>query len=121
PARAPAAARIGCPTLGFRSCAFLFLLAAAAAFAQDTPTEKDAAKDVLRKLGDLEKSINVPGWVSRFSAPNAARDRVIARAKELMDTELMALSDDITRHPEIGFEETRSVRLLIDSLKHHGF
>jgi amidohydrolase len=94
---------------------------AAAALAQDTPTEKEAAKDVLRKMADLEKSLNVPGWVSRFSTPNAARDQVVARAKELMDTELMALSDDITRHPEIGFEETRSVRLLIDSLKRHGF
>jgi len=100
---------------------FVLALAAAAAFAQDTPTEKEAAKDVLRKLGDLEKSLNVPGWISRFSAPNAARDSVVARAKQLMDTELMALSDDITRHPEIGFEETRSVKLLIDSLKRHGF
>jgi amidohydrolase len=93
----------------------------AIAFAQDTPTEQEAAKDVMRKMADLEKSLNVPGWVSRFTVANSARDQVVARAKELMDTELMALSDDITRHPEIGFEETRSVRLLIDSLKRHGF
>jgi amidohydrolase len=97
------------------------VLLAALLCAQDTPTEKEAAKDVMRKMADLEKSLNVPGWVSRFRTPNAGRDQVVARAKELMDTELMALSDDITRHPEIGFEETRSVRLLIDSLKRHGF
>jgi amidohydrolase len=101
--------------------AFALAWLACGAFAQDTPAEKEAAKDVIRKMADLEKSLNVPGWVSRFSTPNTARDQVVARARELMDTELMALSDDITRHPEIGFEETRSVRLLIDSLKKHGF
>jgi amidohydrolase len=97
------------------------LLLAASLFAQDTPTEKEAAKEVVRKLADLEKSLNVSGWISRFSTPNPARDQVVARAKQLMDTELMALSDDITRHPEIGFEETRSVKLLIDTLKRHNF
>jgi amidohydrolase len=97
------------------------LLLAALLCAQDTPTEKEAARDVMRKMADLEKSLNVPGWVSRFTVANSARDQVVARAKELMDTELMALSDDITRHPEIGFEEARSVKLLIDSLKRHGF
>lgn len=96
-------------------------LLAGALFAQDTPTEKEAAKDVIRKMADLEKSLNVPGWVSRFTVTNAARDQVVTRAKQLMDTELMALSDDITRHPEIGFEETRSVKLLIDCLKRHNF
>src|SRR6516225_10288209 len=38
-----------------------------------------------------------------------------------MDSELHALSDDITKHPEIGFEEHRSIKLLIDCLKRHGF
>ena len=38
-----------------------------------------------------------------------------------MDKELMAVADDITRHPEIGFEETRSVQKLTDYLKAHGF
>src|ERR1051326_5149080 len=94
---------------------------AAALCAQDTPTEKEAAKDVLKKLAVLESSLNVPGWVTRFSTPNTVRDRVTARAKQLMDTELMALSDDITRHPEIGFEEHRSVQLLIECLQRHNF
>src|SRR5260221_9583059 len=90
---------------------------AAVLWAQDTPTEKEAAKDVVRKMANLEKSLNVPGWVARFAAPNTARDQVVARAKQLMDTELMALSDDITKHPEIGFEEHRSVKLLVECLK----
>ena len=100
----------------------LFLLMfALTLFSQDTPTEREAARDVLRKMSDLEKSLNVSGWVSRFSTPNPARDAVAARARQLMDTELLALSDDITRHPEIGFEEHRSIKLLIESLQRHNF
>ena len=70
-----------------KSALLLVAALAGALFAQDTPTEKEAAKDVIRKMGDLEKSLNVPGWVSRFAAPNAARDQVVTRAKQLMDTE----------------------------------
>jgi amidohydrolase len=100
---------------------FFLLIFALTLFSQDTPTEREAARDVLRKMSDLEKSLNVSGWVSRFSTPNPARDAVAARARQLMDTELLALSDDITRHPEIGFEEHRSIKLLIESLQRHNF
>ena len=90
--------------------------------AQETDTEKQAARDVLKKLGALEESLNVPGWVEKLALTrNATRDQVVARAKELMDKELLALSDDIASHPEIGFEETRSVQKLTDYLKQHGF
>ena len=97
------------------------LLLSAVALAQETPTEREAAREVLKKMSDLEKSLDVPAWVSRLSAPNPARDQVTARAKQLMDSELLAMSDDITRHPEIGFVEKRSTQLLIDYLKRHGF
>ena len=80
-----------------------------AVFAQETPTEREAARDVLHKMGDLEKSLDVPTLIERLTASNPARDQAAARAKELMQSELLAMSDDITRHPEIGFEETRSV------------
>ena len=89
--------------------------------AQETPTERDAARDVVRKLDSLERSLGVPAIVTRLTGPNAARDAVAARAKALMDAELLALGDDITRHPEIGFEETRSVQLLTDYLRKHDF
>ena len=92
-----------------------------AILAQETPTERDAARDVLKKMAALEKSLDVAGWISRFAASNPQRDRVSGRAKELMDTELLALSDDITRHPEIGFEEKRSIQLLAEYLRRHGF
>ena len=39
----------------------LAALLSAAAFAQETPTERDAAHDVLRKMADLEKSLDIPG------------------------------------------------------------
>ncbi len=38
-----------------------------------------------------------------------------------MDKELLAMSDDITRHPEIGFEEYKSIEKLTSYLKQHGF
>src|SRR5579872_6361617 len=99
----------------------LSIVLAAVCAAQETPTERDAARDVIKKMDALEKSLDIPGWVAKFSAANAARDAVVARAKELMDTELLAMGDDITRHPEVGFEEHRSVQILTDYLKKHGF
>ena len=91
------------------------------AFAQETPTEREAAREVLKKIDALEKSVNAPGWVTELTTPNPQRDQVVARAKQLMDTELLAMSDDITRHPEIGFKETRSIGLLTDYLRKHDF
>ena len=93
----------------------------AIALAQETPTERESARGVVRKLDSLERSLDLPALVAKLTGPNAARDQVVARAKELMDTELLALGDDITRHPEIGFEEKRSVQLLTDYLKKHDF
>jgi amidohydrolase len=97
------------------------LMLSASALAQDTPTEKEAARDVLRKMAALEQSLDIPTIVSRLAAPNAERDQVVARAKELMDKELLALADDIATHPEIGFEEKRSVGKLTDYLRQHNF
>ncbi|MBI3493789.1 MAG: peptidase dimerization domain-containing protein [Acidobacteria bacterium] len=93
----------------------------AVAPAQDTPTEREAAREVLKKMDALEKSLDVPALVARLAGPNAARDQVVARAKQLMDTELLALADDIATHPEIGFEEKRSVQKLTDYLRKHDF
>src|SRR5690348_5705886 len=66
--------------------------------AQETPTERESARDVVRRLDSLEKSLDLPALVAKLTAANPARDQVVARAKELMDTELIALGDDITRH-----------------------
>lgn len=96
-------------------------MAAASLMAQDTPTEREAARDVIQKMDALEKSLDVPGMVARLTAPNAERDLVVARAKQLMDSELIAMGDDITRHPEIGFKEARSVEVLTTYLRKHNF
>lgn len=99
----------------------LIVLTVAWAPAQETPTERDAAREVLKKMAALEQSLDVPKIVGRLTATNPAREKAVARAKELMDKELLALADDITRNPEIGFVEQRSIRKLIDYLKAHDF
>ncbi len=106
--------------VSIRSLSLALVLPAVLA-AQETPTERESARDVVHKLDSLERTLDLQALVAKLTAPNAARDQVAARAKELMDTELLALGDDITRHPEIGFVETRSVQLLVDYLKKHDF
>jgi amidohydrolase len=101
--------------------AFVLILAAWPLLAQETPTEREAAHDVLHKMLALEKSLDIPATVTRLTAANPARDQVVARAKELTDKELLALADDITKNPEIGFVEKRSVQKLKEYLERHGF
>jgi amidohydrolase len=101
--------------------AILVVAAPVSAPAQETPTERDAARGVVQKQMDLQRSLNIEAIVTKLTGANPARDAVAARAKELMDKELIALGDDITRHPEVGFVETRSVQVLTDYLKQHDF
>ena len=102
--------------------AAILTLASTTAFAQETDTEKQAARDVLQKMQALEQSLQIPNWVEKLAqTPNPTRNQVVARAKELMDKELLAMADDIATHPEIGFEETRSIQKLTDYLKAHDF
>jgi amidohydrolase len=98
-----------------------FLVIPIGARAQETQTEREAADGVLKKMTTLEQSLDVPALVEKLTGPNAARDQVVARAKELMDTELLKLADDIATHPEIGFVEERSVQKLTDYLRRHDF
>ena len=93
----------------------------ALALAQDTPTEKSAASEVVKKMAAMQTELAVPALVAKLSAPNAMRDAIAARAKQLMDNELLAMADDIAHHPEIGFKETRSVKILADYLTAHDF
>ncbi|MDE3127060.1 MAG: peptidase dimerization domain-containing protein [Gemmatimonadota bacterium] len=88
---------------------------------QETETERAAARDVVRTLDSLEQSLGIPAMVAKLTGPDAGRDAVTARARQLMATELLAMGDDITTHPEIGFTEHRSVKILADWLTRHGF
>jgi amidohydrolase len=99
----------------------ILLLTAVPVLAQETPTEREAARDVLKRMDALEQSIDAPALVKALAAADAKRDAVAARAKALMNDELLALSDDICTHPEIGFKETRSVQKLADALRAHDF
>lgn len=97
-------------------------VAVAAVGAQETPTQRAAATDVVRRQRELQQRIDAAALARRLTgAPNVKRDAVVARAKALWDGELQVMSDDITRHPEIGFKETRSVKILADWLTAHGF
>jgi amidohydrolase len=99
----------------------LVLISNLPAFAQETPTEREAARDVLKRMAALEESLDVPKLVAQLTGPNAARDAVVARTKELMDKELLKVADDIATHPEIGFQEKQSVSKLTDYLRQHNF
>ncbi len=98
------------------------IVAARVATAQETPTERTAAADIIRRMNELERSLPLPQLVARLTgARDSRRDAVVVRAKELMDRELLAMADDITRHAETGWKEERSVKILTDYLKAHDF
>lgn len=97
------------------------LLSAGLSRAQETPTEKLAAREVLKKMAVLEQSLQIDQLVRETTAPSAERERVVSRARELMQTEMLPLGDSLTRDPEIGFKETRAVRTLMQVLQRHGF
>jgi len=100
----------------------LILLLPAALVAQETPTQRAAAADVVRRLGELRTTIDAAGLARRLTtARSATRDAVVERARQLWESELQTMADDLTRHPEIGFKETRSVGILTDWLRAHGF
>ena len=94
---------------------------ASLAIAQETPTEREAARDVLTRMAALQTSVDPRSLVRTVTAPDPARDGVAARAKELLERKLLAVSDDICTHPEIGYKEQRSVKILADLLRAHDF
>src|SRR5207245_3267173 len=76
--------------------------------AQETPTEKTAAADVIRRMSDLERSLAVPQLVTRLvGARDTRRDAEIARTKALQDTELLDMAAETTRTPDDGWTEER--------------
>jgi amidohydrolase len=99
----------------------LSLLTAALAAGQETQTERIAAASVIERMKALEGSLGLDQLVARLAGPDRRRDAVMTRARQLMDDELLAMADDITRHPEAGWHEERSVKLLTDYLTAHGF
>lgn len=101
--------------------ALVVLVAAVTCAAQETPTERQAAGDVLTQIHQLDQSLGVNSLITKLTAPDSGRDQVVARVKALWDTELQSMSDWITLHPEIGFTEHQAVAKLTDYLKAHQF
>src|SRR5437879_13292166 len=96
--------------LGIAAVAMLTAVPAAGA-AQETPTERSAAADVIRRMNELERSLALPQLVARLTARDARRDAAVARARALMDQELLAMADAITRHPGRRHKQERSGKL----------
>ncbi len=99
----------------------LLLLVVGWGAAQETPTEREAARDVIKQIQELDQSLGVQSMVAKLTLPDKGREAVIARVKQLMQTDLLPLSDWITRHPEIGFQETEAVAKLTAYLQAHDF
>src|SRR5438477_834636 len=99
----------------------MLLLAASGGMAQETSTERDAARDVMKQIGGLSQSLGVTSLVAKLAAADKGRDEVIGRVKQLMQTDLLPMSDWITQHPEIGFQETQAVAKLTAYLQAHDF
>jgi amidohydrolase len=97
------------------------LLLTGACAAQETETERQAAPDVVKQIRQLEQSLDVSSMVAKLTAPDKNRDEVVARVKQLMQTDLLPMSDWITQHPEIGFTEKEAVAKLTAYLQAHGF
>src|SRR5690242_17020141 len=102
-------------------CLLFALAFAGNCLAQETPTEREAARDVVKQINTLNQTLGVQGMVGKLSAPDKGRDEVIGRVKQLMQSELLPMSDWITQHPEIGFQEAQSVAKLISYLQAHDF
>jgi hypothetical protein len=57
----------------------LSVIGATVSLSQETPTQRDAAKEVVQKQAELERSLGVGGLVAKLTGANAARDAVAAR------------------------------------------
>ena len=97
------------------------LVTASGVRAQETPTERDAARSVVKQINELSQTLGVQAMVGKLAGADKGRDEVIARVKQLMQTELLPMSDWITQHPEIGFQETQAVAKLTGYLQAHDF
>lgn len=110
------------PPLRLAVAAWAVALLAGNAAAQTTPTERTAAGDVLRQIEALQGKLGPEKLGARLAGrADPGRDRVLAKAGQLWDGGLQDLSDYIGRHPEVGWQEARSVDTLVKVLKGRGF
>lgn len=71
-------------------------------------------------IGFLVLSLSSSAFAQEVSVPQAVRQRVAAQAATLAPR-LVETRRDLHRHPELGFRETRTARLIADRLRALGF
>ena len=90
--------------------------------AQTTATERAAAGAVLRAIDSIQQKLGPTRLAGRLAqAKDPERDRVVARAGALWDSEMQALSDWIGKNPEVGWKEWRATDTLMKVLRSKGF
>ncbi len=100
----------------------LTLLVASGANAQTTPTERAAARDVIRQIEDLQNRLKPTENGQRMALKrDADRDRLFSRIDELWVGGMRDLSDYIGQNPEVGWQEYKSVDTLTAVLRSYGF
>jgi hypothetical protein len=102
--------------------AALLVALPAAPLAQSTDTEREAARDIVRRIDELQTRLAPATQAKRLVAANVAdRRRILQRVDELWTAQLGALSDHIGKTPEVGFKEFRAVDTLTKVLRANGF
>ena len=97
------------------------LLASSAVLAQTTPTERTAAGPVLATIDSLQVKLAPARLAERLAGgKDTDRDRLLARAGAVWDSQMQALADWIGRNPEVGWKEWRTVDTLTKVLRHNG-
>lgn len=105
-----------------RALAIVALAGVPALLAQTTPTERAAAGTVLKAIDSLQAALAPMSLGSRLvGTKDPDRDRLLARAGAVWDSEMQALSDWIGKNPEVGWKEFRAVDTLVKVLRRNGF
>lgn len=109
--------------LPLASVALLLAPAVAAPMAaQTTPTQRAAARDVIRQIDALQAELKPTAYGRAMARKrDRDRDRLFERVDALWAGELRDLSDHIGRHPEVGWKEFRTVDTLTAVLRGYGF
>ena len=89
---------------------------------QTTQTERAAANDILRQIGELQDRLQ-PTQLARGLAgrKDERRDQLFQRVEDLWMSGMQDLSDHIGRNPEVGFQEFAAVDTLTRILRANGF
>lgn len=93
-----------------------------AAQSQTTETERAAARDILAQIEALQARLQPTRMADGLaSRPDADRDALVARTRDLWRSEMQSLSDFIGQNPEVAWEEHLAVDTLTSVLRARGW